>query len=190
MSDTPHIPVLLRPVIEGLKPTRAGLYIDGTVGAGGHAAGILDAAPESHLLGFDRDPRSLAVARDTLARFGDRVTLVHGNYKTMGEVAPAYGFASVDGILLDLGLSSMHVDEAERGFTFRADAPLDLRFDPPAGGQTAADPLNSLDQESLANLIFQYGEDRDSRRIARAIGTARATSPITTTQQLADVLQP
>ncbi len=188
MSDSPHIPVLLAAVLDGLNVAAYsdGLFIDGTVGAGGHAAAILNAAPESRLLGFDRDPRSLDIARATLAPFGERATLVHANYDTMGEVAPDHGFASVDGILLDLGLSSMHVDEAARGFAFKVDGPLDMRFDPTAKIPTAADLVNTWDADELANLIYQYGEDRDSRRIARAIIAAR---PLHTTRQLADVIE-
>lgn len=187
MSDSPHIPVLLSAVLDGLNVAAHpdGLFIDGTVGAGGHAAAILTAAPESRLLGFDRDPRSLDIARATLAPIGDRATLVHANYDTMGKVAPEHGFGMVDGILLDLGLSSMHVDEAERGFAFKVDGPLDMRFDPTAKIPTAADLVNTLDADELADLIYQYGEDRDSRRIARAIIAAR---PLHTTRQLADVI--
>jgi 16S rRNA (cytosine1402-N4)-methyltransferase len=188
MKNSPHIPVLLSPVLDGLNTAALpdGLFIDGTVGAGGHATAILNTASNSGLLGFDRDPRSLAIAQETLASFGERVKLVHANYNRMQEFAPQYGFSSVDGILLDLGISSMHVDEAERGFTFRNDAPLDMRFDPGSGESTAADLVNTLDEHELADIIFQYGEDRDSRRIARAIVAAR---PLFTTRQLADVIE-
>jgi 16S rRNA (cytosine1402-N4)-methyltransferase len=188
MSVPAHVPVLLQPVLNGLnvaaKPD--GLYLDGTVGAGGHASVILEVAPQARLLGFDRDPRSLSIARDTLSRFGDRVTLVHANYNTMGTVAPQHGFTHVDGILLDLGISSMHVDEAERGFAFRTDGPLDMRFDPTSDEPTAADLVNTLDADELADIIYQYGEERDSRRIARAILAAR---PLHTTRQLAEVIE-
>jgi len=182
-----HIPVLLDAVLEGLNVAAHpdGLFIDGTVGAGGHASAILTAAPGSRLLGFDRDPRSLAIAESTLASFGHRVTLIHASFETMDTAAPAHGFAAVDGILLDLGLSSMHVGEAERGFAFKQDGPLDMRFDPSSGGPTAADLVNRLFPDELADIIYRYGEDRDSRRIARAIVAAR---PITTTRQLADVI--
>jgi len=184
----PHIPVLLLAVLDGLNVAAHpdGLYIDGTIGAGGHATAILDAARNAGLLGFDRDPRSLDVARETLSRFDQRVTLVHANYNQMGTLAPQYGFAAVDGILLDLGISSMHVDEAERGFAFRADGPLDMRFDPTSGDPTAADLLNTLDADELADLIFKYGEEHDSRRIARAIVAAR---PLQSTRQLAEVIE-
>jgi 16S rRNA (cytosine1402-N4)-methyltransferase len=186
MKTVPHMPVLLQPVLDGLALKSNGLYIDGTVGAGGHASAILDAAAGSRLLGLDRDPRSLEIARNNLVRFGDRVILLHGNYNTMESVAPANGFPTVDGILLDLGISSMHVDEPERGFAFRVDGPLDMRFDTTSDGPTAADLVNTLDADELADLIFKYGEDRDSRRIARAIVAAR---PLYTTRQLADVLE-
>lgn len=185
--STPHQPVLLDAVLDGLNAANRpdGLFIDGTVGAGGHASAVLITAPRSRLLGFDRDPRSLEIARSTLTSFGDRVSLVHANYDSMAQIAPEHGFASVDGILLDLGISSMHVDEAERGFAFRADGPLDMRFDP-TRGSTAADLVNTLDADELADLIYEYGEERDSRRIARAIIAAR---PLSTTQQLASVLE-
>jgi 16S rRNA (cytosine1402-N4)-methyltransferase len=188
MPDSPHIPVLLNAVLDGLniRAQPDGLFIDGTVGAGGHAAAVLEAAPRSRLLGFDRDPRSLEIARAALARFRDRVTLVHGSFETMGEVAPAHGFGAVDGILLDLGISSMHVDDPQRGFAFRVDGPLDMRFDPTAGGSTSADLVNTLDADELADLIYRYGEERDSRRIARAIVAAR---PLYTTRQLAEVIE-
>src|SRR4051812_37785804 len=185
--ETPHVPVLLQPVLDGLDAASRpdGLFIDGTVGAGGHAAAILNTAPRSRLLGFDRDPRSLALAEARLAPFGERVTLTHGNYNSMGKIAPTLGFKPVDGILLDLGISSMHVDEADRGFAFKVDGPLDMRFDPSSGGPTAAELLNSLEADDLADIIYQYGEDRDSRRIARAIIAAR---PLTSTRQLAEVI--
>lgn len=188
----PHLPVLLPEVLEALKLTAADLaaggrrFIDGTLGAGGHAAAILTAAPDATLLGFDLDPRSLAVARGALAPFGERVSFVHGSHSTMGEVAPLQGFAAVDGILLDVGVSSMHVEEAERGFAFKVDGPLDMRFDPTGNAPTAADLVNTLNADALADLIFEYGEDRDSRRIARAIVAAR---PLHSTQQLARVIE-
>lgn len=186
----PHIPVLLQPVLDGLNVAAHpdGLFIDGTVGAGGHAAAILSAAPGARLLGFDIDPRSLELARARLAPFGARVTLVHASYTAMSEVAPAQGFApgAVAGILLDLGLSSMHVDEPGRGFSFRRDGPLDMRFDPTADTPTAADLVNSLDADDLADILYRYGEERESRRIARAIIAAR---PLHTTRQLAGAVE-
>ena len=185
---TPHIPVLLDEVLNALAVSAHpdGLFIDGTLGAGGHAAAILDAAPNSRLLGFDLDPRSLAIAEQSLAPYHERVTFVHGSHSTMGKVAPSKGFDAVDGILLDVGVSSMHVDEAERGFAFRVDGPLDMRFDPTSGMPTAADLVNGMLENELADIIYQYGEDRDSRRIARAIVAAR---PLTSTKQLSEVLE-
>ena len=164
-----------------------GRFIDGTVGAGGHAAAVLSLAQGARLLGLDRDPRSLDMARARLAEFGDRAVLVHASYETMAQVGPPHGFrpAEVDGILLDLGLSSMHVDEPQRGFAFRHDGPLDMRFDPSAGGLTAADLINELDAEALADIFFRYGEEQDSRRIARAVIAAR---PLHTTGALAQVI--
>jgi 16S rRNA (cytosine1402-N4)-methyltransferase len=190
MTDSPHIPVMLQPVLDGLNVSAHpdGRFIDGTVGAGGHAAAILDAAPAAQLLGFDRDPRSLAIAQMRLTQFGARAILVHANYDTMLEVAPRHGFdlGLVAGILLDLGLSSMHVDEAERGFAFKTNGPLDMRYDPDSGIPTAADLVNSLDPEELADILYQYGEERDSRRIARVIIAAR---PLHTTRQLAQAIE-
>lgn len=189
MAESPaHLPVLLFAVLDGLNVAAHpdGLFIDGTVGAGGHATAILKAAPRARLLGVDRDPRSLDVARAVLQPFQDRVTLVHANFDQMGKFAPAQGFAAVDGILLDLGISSMHVDDPARGFAFRVDGPLDMRFDPTSGAPTAADLVNSLDADELADLIYQYGEERDSRRIARAIVAAR---PLHSTRQLAETIE-
>jgi 16S rRNA (cytosine1402-N4)-methyltransferase len=187
-ESVPHVPVLLSAVLDGLNVAAHpdGLFIDGTVGAGGHAAAILKAAPRARLLGFDRDPRSLDVARAALSPYQDRVTLVHANFDQMGELAPVHGYAAVDGILLDLGISSMHVDDPARGFAFRIDGPLDMRFDPASRVPTAADLINTLDVDDLAALIYQYGEERDSRRIARAIVAAR---PLHTTRQLAETIE-
>ena len=189
MTLAPHTPVLLDAVLDGLQVTANpdGLFIDGTLGAGGHAAAILGAAPRARLIGFDRDPRSLAIARERLASFGERVTLIHASYAQVRHLAPEHGAVpgTVSGILLDLGLSSMHVDEAARGFAFRLDGPLDMRFDPDSGGPSAADLVNTLDVDALADILFRYGELHDSRRIARAIVAAR---PLQTTGALAAVI--
>ncbi|MCC7207095.1 MAG: 16S rRNA (cytosine(1402)-N(4))-methyltransferase RsmH [Anaerolineae bacterium] len=188
----PHTPVLLDAVLDGLDVREAAAppephIIDGTLGAGGHASAILRVALTARLLGLDRDPRSLDAARARLAEFGERAVLVHASYEDMADVGPPYGFhpGRIDGILLDLGLSSMHVDEPARGFAFRHDGPLDMRFDPTAGGPTAADLINTLDADSLADILFRYGEEPDSRRIARAIVAAR---PLHTTGVLAKVI--
>lgn len=180
-----HEPVLFDEVMEALQPHSPGAYIDGTVGAGGHAAGILErSAPDGRLLGIDRDARALEVARTTLQLYGPRAVLVQGSYAEMGELARRHGFYPADGVLLDLGLSSMQLADAARGFSFQAEGPLDMRFDLEAE-TTAAELVNHLPERELADLLYEYGEERRSRRIARAIVAAR---PITTTTQLAEVV--
>src|SRR5690606_15589262 len=187
--DRPHIPVLLAPVLDLLRVNelRAGRFVDGTVGAGGHAAAILEAAPDARLLGLDRDPAALALARERLAPFGERATLVHASYEDMpAQVAAWLGEgAQVDGILLDLGVSSMQLDQAERGFAFMQEGPLDMRFDPTSDAPTAADLVNLLEADELADILYRYGEERHSRRIAQAIVAAR---PFHTTRELAEVV--
>lgn len=177
-----HVPVLYNEVLDGLMLRPGGLYIDGTVGAGGHAAGILEAtAPDGRLIGFDRDAATLKVAAERLAGFGDRVSLIHAPYTALSKhVAPG----STAGMVLDLGLSSLQMDDPGRGFAFRFDGPLDMRFDV-SEGQTAADVVNTWPVDELADAIYEYGEERHSRRIARAIVDAR---PVTTTAQLAEVV--
>ena len=180
-----HKSVLLAEVIQVLQPFTGGIYIDGTVGAGGHAAAILEAsAPDGQLFGLDRDQSALRLAEQRLAEFGSRVHLVHSNFDQLRQVATQHNIPRAHGILLDLGISSMHVDQAERGFSFIADGPLDMRMDPTAG-QTAADLVNHLPEKELADLLYQYGEERQSRRIARAIVKAR---PIRRTRELAQVI--
>jgi len=187
--DLPHLPVLLEPVLALLRvvDTGAGRFVDGTVGAGGHAAALLEAAPEARLLGLDRDPAALALARERLAPFGARAVLAHASYEDMpAQVAAWLGAdAQVDGILLDLGVSSMQLDQAERGFAFMQDGPLDMRFDPTSGEPGAADLVNLLDADELADILYRYGEERHSRRIAQAIVAAR---PLDTTRALADIV--
>lgn len=191
--DAPHIPVLLDAVLAALRVAErpAGRFVDGTVGAGGHAAAILTAAPDAHLLGLDRDPAALALARARLAPFEGRVALRHASYEQIGALLPAWLEAvggagqGADGILLDLGLSSMQVDDPARGFAFMSDGPLDMRFDPSGGGLTAADLVNTWDAEALAEVLFRFGEERHARRIARAIVAAR---PLSSTRQLAGVI--
>ena len=186
MAGTPHQPVLYHEIILALQPKNKGLYVDGTLGAGGHARGILEAcAPDGRLLGLDVDPQALALARKTLAPYGERARLMQASYDSLTERLREIGWERVDGILLDLGLSSMQVDTPERGFSFQHEAPLDMRFDP-ASPTTAADLVNTLPQDELANLIYRYGEERASRRIAQAIVKAR---PLQTTHQLAAVIE-
>ncbi len=183
---TPHDPVLYYEVLQALQPRDGGRYVDGTLGAGGHGWGILDASsPGGLLLGLDLDPQALALAREKLAPFGERAVLRQASYLTLRERLDALGWDYVDGILLDLGISSMQVDVPERGFSFRQDGPLDMRFDPTAP-TTAADLVNRLPESELADLIYRYGEERRSRRIARAIVAAR---PIEGTRQLAEIVR-
>jgi 16S rRNA (cytosine1402-N4)-methyltransferase len=186
MAGTPHQPVLYHEIIHALQPKNEGQYVDGTLGAGGHAKGILEAcAPDGRLLGLDVDPQALALARENLAPYGERVRLIRASYDFLTEILREIGWEAVDGILLDLGLSSMQLDTAERGFSFQQDAPLDMRFDP-ASPTNAADLVNKLPQDELADLIYRYGDERASRRIAQAIVKAR---PLQTTLQLAAVIE-
>jgi 16S rRNA (cytosine1402-N4)-methyltransferase len=187
-----HVPVLLREVIDGLQVAPGARIVDATVGGGGHAHEILAAsAPDGVLLGLDRDPEALDVARDRLACYRDRVELVHASFAHLKEVAQAHGFAGqrlplVDGVLFDLGLSSLQLAEADRGFSFMADGPLDMRFDPTSSEATAADLVNQLSAEELADVLYQYGEESRSHRIAKAIVKAR---PVHTTGELVQVIE-
>jgi 16S rRNA (cytosine1402-N4)-methyltransferase len=181
-----HVPVLLEEVVDGLKTEPGGRYIDATVGGGGHAYELLAASsPDGQLLGLDRDPAALEIANARLAGYDARFELAHSSFARLAEVAAAHDFVPVDGILLDLGLSSLQLADADRGFSFLADGPLDMRFDPTSGGRTAADLVNHLSSEELADILYRYGEERQSRRIARAIVGAR---PLHTTRELADVI--
>ena len=171
-------------VLEFLKVRPDGFYIDVTVGGGGHAEAILERFTIGRLLGIDRDPRALAAARERLARFGERVTLVHGNFAEIGALHAASGLPPADGLLADLGLSSLQLADADRGFSFSVEGPLDMRMDP-ATGTTAADLVNTLSERELADLIFKFGEERQSRRIARALMRSR---PIRTSTELAQVV--
>ncbi len=180
-----HIPVLYHEVLEHLQPQPNGRYIDGTLGAGGHTTGILEAsAPNGRVLAFDRDPEAVRFAGERLTQFGDRVTLVNANYAEMGTIAPKHGFADCDGILLDLGLSSRQLDNSERGFSFLRQGPLDMRFDT-TKGETAADLVNNLSEPELARIFWKYGEDRHSRKWAKLIMENR---PLHTTMDLAELI--
>jgi len=184
-DDSGHLPVLYAEVMDALRPASGGAYLDGTLGAGGHAAGLLaGSAPDGRLLGLDRDPAAVAFAAERLAGFGDRAVLVAGSLGDMAALAPAHGFNAVDGVLLDLGLSSRQLDDAGRGFSFQHDGPLDMRFDT-RSGPTAADLVNNLSAEELADIFFRYGEEQQSRRIARLIVAHR---PLTTTAELAALI--
>jgi 16S rRNA (cytosine1402-N4)-methyltransferase len=183
--DAPHLPVLYKTIITRLQPKSTGRYIDGTLGAGGHSAGILsESDPDGELLGLDLDPQALSIARERLAVFGERAHIVQASYTTMKAESEKLGWGGVDGIVLDFGVSSMQLDTAERGFSFIHDGPLDMRFSPNAT-LSAADLVNSDSESELAGIIFRYGEERLSRQIARAIVNNR---PIHTTKQLADLI--
>lgn len=182
-----HVPVLFDETLEGLHVEPGGRYIDATVGGGGHASGILKAAsPGGALLGLDRDQRALEIARSNLKPHSGQFDLVHGSFVQMREIAQAHDFAPVDGILLDLGLSSLQLNDPERGFSFMKDGPLDMRFDPTHSGATAARLINSLSAEELAEIFYRYGEERQSRRIAKAIVEAR---PLYTTRELVSTIK-
>ena len=182
-----HAPVLVAEVLAALDSERGGLFVDCTLGMGGHAEAILERGPAARVIGIDRDAESLELAAERLARFGDRFLGVHADYReiaaVLAEHAPGRPAA---GVLADLGISSYQLDEADRGFAFSRDAPLDMRMDR-SSGETAADLINRLSEGELADLIYRYGEEPRSRRIARAIGRARGESPEWTTGRLADL---
>jgi len=182
-----HVPVMTAEVLANLRPQGGGLFVDCTVGLGGHAGALLEAGA-GRVIGLDRDGDALAEARTTLARWGDRVDLVHADYRSIAEVLDRRNIAHVDGALADLGVSSMQFDAPGRGFSFRRDEPLDMRMDRTAG-ETAADLVARSDERELADAIFKYGEERFSRRIARAIVHARGQAPIATTGRLADIVR-
>ena len=187
MQEPTHVPVLCDEVRALLQPERAGTFVDCTVGLGGHSRMLLDAGA-SRLIAIDRDPDALAMARTALAAFGDRVSLVHADYRELGAVLDAQGVGEVSGVLADLGVSSMQLDREGRGFSFRRDEPLDMRMDRTTG-ETAAALLDRVDEHELADVIYQFGEERRSRQVARAIVMARSQSPITTTGRLAEIVR-
>ncbi len=179
-GDAPHIPVLLKPLLEAVAPVQ-GVWIDGTLGAGGYTRGLLDAGAE-RVIGIDRDPMAHDMALDWIAPYAGRVDLVEGNFSDMDKCA-----SQVDGVVLDLGVSSMQLDQAERGFSFMKDGPLDMRMG--QSGPSAADLVNSLEEEELADILYHYGEERQSRRIARRIVLARGDKPFETTLELAELIE-
>jgi 16S rRNA (cytosine1402-N4)-methyltransferase len=181
-----HEPVLYQETLFYLRPSPGGKYIDGTVGAGGHTSGLLALSePDGRVLGMDRDAEAVAYCRQRLASTGRRLTLIQANYTDMVNVAQRFGFTEVSGILLDLGLSSRQLAATDRGFSFRSDGPLDMRFDR-TKGKTAADLLNTLDETALAEILWRYGELPQGRNLARAIVEAR---PIRTTRQLVEIAE-
>ena len=182
-----HVPVLLDEVRALLQPERGGIFVDCTVGLGGHARMVLEHGA-GRLIGIDRDPDALALAGAALEGFGDRVTLVHADYREIGAVLDAQGVQDVAGVVADLGVSSMQLDREGRGFSFRRDEPLDMRMDR-TQGETAADLIDRADERELADVIYQFGEERRSRQVARAIVTARQQGRIETTGRLAEIVR-
>lgn len=176
----PHIPVLLRPLLAAVAPVR-GAWLDGTFGAGGYTRALLEAGA-THVTGVDRDPLAFEMAAPWVGTYGDRLTLKQGVFSQLDSYA-----SDLDGVVLDLGVSSMQLDQAERGFSFLKDGPLDMRMS--QDGPSAADLVADTDEVTLADMLFHYGEERASRRIARAIIRARAEAPITTTLQLAEIIE-
>ncbi len=179
-SDAPHIPVLLRPLLAAVAPV-SGTWLDGTFGAGGYTRALL-AAGADRVIAVDRDPLAFQMAADWADAYGDRLQMVEGVFSRLDE----YG-QDLDGVVLDIGVSSMQLDQAERGFSFMKDGPLDMRMS--QQGESAADIVNTADEVTLADILFHYGEERASRRIARAIVRARAEAPITTTLRLAEIVE-
>jgi len=181
-----HVPVLLQEVVEAMAVRPGGRYVDCTLGGGGHAEAILRASsPDGELLGIDLDPGALATAREHLAAFAPRVAFVEGSFGDVGNLCRDWGFAAVDGVLFDLGLSSLQLEDESRGFSFQREGPLDMRFSP-RQELTAAEIVNTYGEEALADLLWQYGEERESRRIARRLVQER---PFHTTTQLAKAVE-
>jgi 16S rRNA (cytosine1402-N4)-methyltransferase len=179
--------VLLDEVLAALKPGAGEVFVDGTFGAGGYTTAILDAAPDARVVAIDQDPNALAAGAVLVERYAPRLILSAGRFGDLDRIAADAGFPAVDGVVLDIGVSSMQLDEAVRGFSFMADGPLDMRMS--QAGPSAADVIRESSEEQLADIFFHLGEERRSRAVARAIGKARESSDITTTRQLADVVQ-
>lgn len=183
-----HIPVMVDEVIELLAPKRGGIYVDCTLGAAGHTRAILDSSPDARVIGIDQDPAALAESSKALAGYGGRVKLVRGNFRRLSNFLDSLGIQAVDGVLFDLGVSSPQFDEAERGFSYRYDAPLDMRMDPDLP-VTARDIVNTASLEELTRIIREYGEERWASRIAMFIVERRRTAPIQTTGELAELIK-
>jgi 16S rRNA (cytosine1402-N4)-methyltransferase len=182
-----HVPVMTDEVVAALQPERGGLFLDCTVGLGGHARALLERGA-TRLVGIDRDPAALALAGEALAAWGSRVELVHGDYRDAPRFLDARGIGAIDGAVADLGVSSLQLDGAGRGFSFQRDEALDMRMDT-SRGPTAADLIGEADERDLADVIYRYGEERRSRAVARAIVAARRDAPIRTTAQLASLVR-
>lgn len=188
MAAFHHLSVLPDEVIRFLEPADGKTYLDGTLGGGGHSALILEKAPGAHVIGIDRDQAALAAAGARLARHGNHVRLIHGDFAGVAGHLSTLGVTELDGFILDLGVSSHQLDTRERGFSFQQDAPLDMRMDT-GSGETAADLVNELPEAELERIIAEYGEERWARRIASFIVKERAESPITTTFRLVDIIK-
>lgn len=186
MTREPHIPVLMEEALDALALKAGGRYLDGTFGAGGYSRALLEREPKATLLALDRDPSAIAGGAGLVAAMGGRLTLAEARFGALAEEAERFKMAPLDGVVLDIGVSSMQLDQAQRGFSFRFDGPLDMRM--AASGQSAAELVNEADEGVLANIIYHYGEERRSRAVARAIVEARRKAPITTTKQLADLV--
>lgn len=187
MDATHHEPVLLRECLELLAPERGGLFVDCTVGLGGHAEALLEASPDVRLVGIDRDPEALEIAAERLARFGDRVRFIEGDFHRLRTLPGAPGEGEAAGILADLGVSSMQLDRAERGFSFMREGPLDMRMG--RSGLSARDVVNEYSEADLERIFKKYGEERQARRIARALVDARSEAPLETTTELASLVE-
>lgn len=185
-SANGHVPVLAREVVDALRPRDGGRYVDGTFGAGGYTTAMLDRA-DCQVIAIDRDPDAIAAGQVLATRYAPRLRLIEGRFGDMAELLAAEGVDNVDGVALDLGVSSMQFDRAERGFSFRGDGPLDMRME--KHGQSAADLVNEADEAELADIFWRYGEERRSRRVAHAIVEARKTKRIETTGELAEIVR-
>lgn len=185
--DIEHVPALLQETLHYLAPQRGGLFVDCTLGLGGHAEALLEASPEVEVVGIDRDAEALRVARRRLERFGKRMRTIEGRFSQLAELLAGAGITQVDGILADFGVSSLQLDQAERGFSFRLNGPLDMRM----GGSdmTAADVIATYSEDELAALFRRFGEERDARRVARAIVKRRQEASIETTEELRRIIR-
>lgn len=197
MANDRHVPVLLAETLRFLAPERGGLFVDATVGLGGHTEALLRASPTLRVVGVDRDPRALALAAERLAPWGDRVTLIEGRFGTLKERLGECGISKIDGLLVDLGVSSLQLDDGTRGFAFARDGPLDMRMDQPLAPESDADDLgttaetivNRYSEEDLTDILKSYGEEPQARRIARSIVARRSETPLRTTAELRDLIE-
>jgi 16S rRNA (cytosine1402-N4)-methyltransferase len=184
MTAFAHEPVMIRETLEAIAPRSGGLYADATAGGGGHSRALLEAsAPDGRVLAIDRDPDAIAEVRRALASYGERALVVHGEYAELGEILQGIGLQRIDGLIADLGVSSHQLDSAQRGFSFGVEGPLDMRMDP-TRGESAAELLQRIDERELADVLYQYGEERRSRAVARSILRARDQGELATTSDL------